>query len=303
MSTLPESALDPRRIAPAVALAARQVYWSVRRELWEDRFIFIAPLTVAAIVLAGFVLSTSYSITEVLKLPPALRQDIIEKPYDLAAFAMMVTGFFVAAFYCLDALHSERRDHSILFWKSLPVSDLATVLSKAAIPLVILPLVVFAITVTLQLTMLLFNWVMMLGDSRNIAALWNHMPLLGKSLWFLYGLAAISPWYAPIYGWLMMISGWARRATLLWAVLPVIVVGVLDRLVSDTSHVQYFLQYRFFGWYAEAFDFKPHGGHLGLPVAVDPLKFLSTPGMWLGLAFAAGFFVAAARLRRYRGPL
>ena len=58
-------------------------------------------------------------------------------------------------FYCLDALYGERRDRSILFWKSLPVSDLTTVLSKASIPIVVLPLLTFAVTVATQLIMLL----------------------------------------------------------------------------------------------------------------------------------------------------
>ena len=68
-----------------------------------------------------------------------------------------MTALFVVIFYCLDALYGERRDRSILFWKSLPVSDLTTVLAKASIPLVVLPLVVFAITVAVQLAMLLLS--------------------------------------------------------------------------------------------------------------------------------------------------
>ena len=87
-----------------------------------------------------------------LALDPAQQHDTIEQPYDVAALLLMVTAFIVAVFYCLDALHGERRDRSILFWKSLPVSDLTTVLSKASIPLVVLPLIIFAITVAPQLS-------------------------------------------------------------------------------------------------------------------------------------------------------
>ena len=64
----------------------------------------------------------------------------------MAARLIMGTTLLVAIFYCLGALHSERRDRSILFWKSLPVSDLTAVLAKATIPIVILPLLAFAIT-------------------------------------------------------------------------------------------------------------------------------------------------------------
>ena len=80
-------------------------------------------------------------------LDPVLQYNLIEHSYMMAALLIMATTIIVALFYCLDALHGERRDRSILFWKSLPVSDLTTVLSKAGIPIVILPLIGFAITV------------------------------------------------------------------------------------------------------------------------------------------------------------
>ena len=80
----------------------------------------------------------------VLLLDP-IKQRAIEQPYDVAAMLMILTVFVVGVFYCLDALHGERRDRSILFWKSLPVSDLTTVLSKVIVPLVVLPLISFAI--------------------------------------------------------------------------------------------------------------------------------------------------------------
>ena len=140
--------------------ATRPLYWSVRRELWENRSIYIAPLIVAAVQVFGFAIST-IGLAErrraVLLFDPAHQRAAIEQPYDLAAMMMIFTVFIVGVFYCLDALHGERRDRTILFWKSLPVSDLTTVLSKAIIPLVILPLLAFAITVCVQLIMVLIN--------------------------------------------------------------------------------------------------------------------------------------------------
>ena len=78
-------------------------------------------------------------------------------PYDIAAMMIIITAFIIGVFYCLDALHSERRDRSILFWKSLPVSDLTTVLSKASVPLAILPLIVLPIVVVMQFIMMLIS--------------------------------------------------------------------------------------------------------------------------------------------------
>ena len=130
----------------------------MRRELWENRSIYIAPLIVAAVQVFGFAIST-IGLAErrraVLLLDPAKQRAAIEPPYDIAAMMMIFTVFIVGVFYCLDALHGERRDRSILFWKSLPVSDLTTVLSKAIIPLAVLPMISFAMVVCVQLIMVL----------------------------------------------------------------------------------------------------------------------------------------------------
>src|SRR6266496_4409666 len=208
----------------------RPLYWSVRREVWENRSIYIAPLIVAAVQVFGFAIST-IGLAErrraVLLLDPAHQRAAIEMPYDLAAMMMIFTVFIVGVFYCLDALHGERRDRSILFWKSLPVSDLTTVLSKASIPLVVLPLLTFTITVAMQLIMLLLSSAVLLGNGLNVATLWTQLSFVQMSLLLLYHLVTVHAlWPAPIYAWLLLVSGWARRAAFLWAVLPLLAIGV-----------------------------------------------------------------------------
>src|SRR5204863_3140653 len=149
----------------------------------------------------------------------------------------MATTFVVGVFYCLDALHGERRDRSILFWKSLPVSDLTTVLSKASIPLVVLPLLTFTITVAMQLIMLLLSSAVLLGSGLNVATLWTQLSFVQMSLLLLYHLVTVHAlWPAPIYAWLLLVSGWARRAAFLWAVLPLLAIGVFEKIVFHTSH-------------------------------------------------------------------
>src|SRR6266496_2719316 len=150
-------------VGPAVTdrrYRTRPLYWGVCRELWENRSIYIAPVTVAVVALFGFMIST-YGMPErsrgVLLMDPAKQRALIGAPYDVAAMVLIFTVFIVGVFYCLDALYGERRDRSILFWKSLPVSDLTTVLSKVSIPLVILPLVAFAMVVSVQLIMMLMT--------------------------------------------------------------------------------------------------------------------------------------------------
>jgi ABC-2 type transport system permease protein len=283
--------------------APRPFYWSVWRELWENRSIYIAPILVAIVVLFGFLVST-IGLPErrraVLLLDPAKARGAIEAPYDMAAIMLVFTAFIVGVFYCLDALYGERRDRSILFWKSLPVSDLTTVLSKTTIPLLVLPLVTFAIIIATQLVMLLWTSVLLITHGMSPASTWTHVALFRNSLVLLYGLVAIALWHAPIYGWALLISGWARRATFLWAVVPFLAIGFFEKITFGTSHFASMLKSRLMGFAPEAFAFNAHS--IASP-QLTPLRYLTTPDLWFGLLFAAMFLAAAIRLRRYRGPL
>ena len=286
--------------------ATRPFYWSVRRELWENRSIYIAPLIVAAVQVFGFAVST-IGLAErrraVLLLDPATQRARIGEPYDMAVSTLFITALIVGVFYCLDALHGERRDRSILFWKSLPVSDLTAVLSKATIALVVLPLVSFAVIACLQLVILLYTSVVLILHGMSPATTWAHFPLIREWVMLLYGLVVITLWYAPICGWLLLVSAWARRVTFLWAVLPIIAIEILEKLAFNTSYFSGRVTDRLLiGFFPIAF------GGSSQPT-IDPLarltpgKFLSTSNLWIGLVLAAVFLAAAIRLRRYRGPI
>jgi len=302
-----EPASDPQSLAPAVMRPTRPFYWSVRRELWENRSIYIAPLVVAAIEVFGFAIS-AIGLPErrrgVLLLDPAKQRALVEQPYDIAAMMMIFTAFIVGVFYCLDALHGERRDRSILFWKSLPVSDLTVLLSKAIIPLLVLPAFAFAIIVCAHLVMLLMTSVALLAHGMNPATTWIIVPFFQNSVVLLYGLIAIALWHAPIYGWLLLVSGWARRATFLWAVLPLLAIGFLEKIAFNTSHFGSMLKDRLIGFAPAAFDFQGRAHPTIDSLAqLTPVRYLSSPGLWLGLVVATALLLAAVRLRRSRGPI
>jgi len=216
---------------------------------------------------------------------------------------LIFTAFIIGVFYCLDALHGERRERSILFWKSLPVSDLTTVLSKTSVPLVVLPLVSFAIIVVTQFIMLVISTAALL-PSGLASTTWANFNLFQESLILLYGLVAIALWHAPIYGWALLVSGSARRATFLWAVLPLLAIGFFEKITFNTSYFASMLKDRLLGFAPEAFDFQPQR-HVAIDsmIQLTPGRYLTSAGLWIGLAFAAAFIAAAVRLRRYRGPL
>ncbi len=288
-------------------LPTRPLYWSVWRELWENRSLYIAPLIVAFVQVIGFAFS-AVGLAERRRgllqlLDPAKQRAGIEASYDLAAMLMIFTVFIVGAFYCLDALYGERRDRSILFWKSLPVSDLTTILSKVVIPLVVLPVICFAIAVCVQLIMVLETSIVLVTHGMSPASTWLIIPFFQDWLVLLYGLVVLALWHAPIYGWLLLVSGWARRATFLWAVLPVIVIQIFEKITFGTAHFGAFIGHRLFGFAPHAFSFSGHNPSIESLGQLTPGRYLFTPDLWLGLLVAAAFLFAAVRLRRYRGPL
>jgi ABC-2 type transport system permease protein len=297
-NAMPDAPLGPQESTPAAvppATQTRPLYWSIRRELWENRSIYIAPLVAAGVVLIAFLIATIGR--AVATVDSAQKAAVLAERNDFAAGVLMATAFIVGVFYCLDALHGERRDRSVLFWKSLPVSDLTTVLSKASIPLVVLPLIIFAVIVATQLIMLLLSSAALLMSGLSAAP---STPWLQTTLILLYHLLTVHAlWYAPIYAWLLLVSGWARRAVFLWAVLPLLAIGVVEKIVFNTSYFATMMLHRLTG---------PERSHLAAPGSVpahpmmtfDPGAFLSSPGLWIGLAVAAAFLAAAVRLRRYR---
>lgn len=286
--------------SPVSIPATRLMYWSIRRELWEHRSICVAPLAVAGLAFVGFSLGSILGIWE-----PALRlnPEQPQGPYDMVAGLMMLTGIVVSVFYCLDALHGERRDRSILFWKSLPVSDATTVLAKASIPLVILPLLIVAITVAVQWLMLLLSSAVLLVSGQSVATLWTKLSLFRMSWLMLYHVVtAHALWPAPVYCWLLLVSGWPRRATVLWAILPVVAIGGVEELVFHTWHFAHMVGARLLG--AAPTVVSSPGTFPTHPMThIAPDLFLGSPGLWIGLALATVFLAAAVRLRRYREPI
>ncbi|MEY2494488.1 MAG: type transport system permease protein [Verrucomicrobiota bacterium] len=303
-----ETSFESRAIAPMSA--TRPFFWSVRRELWENRSIYIAPLIAAGVVLFGFGI-TAFSLPRLrlnaLALESTRQRAAIEMPYDAAAMMIMFTVFIVGIFYCLDALYGERRDRSILFWKSLPVSDLTSVLSKAIVPLAILPLLTLVIVLATQFIMLLLSTAVLL-PSGLAGTTWQLLPWPRLSLILLYGLVTSALWEAPIFAWLLLISSWARRATFLWAVLPWLAISAIEKLAFDTTFFIRMLVHRLTGGFQEGFVVVHYPKDAHVPVVdrltqFDPLKFLGSPGLWIGLVIAAAFLIGTIRLRRYRGPL
>lgn len=297
---VPESQVGSQAFAPALFSATRPFFWSIRRELWENRSIYIAPLVAAVVALFGS-LTKTITLRHSHTLSPEQQHEALAMPYEMAGALIMGTAFIVGIFYTLDALYGERRDRSILFWKSLPVSDLTVVLSKLIIPLAVLPLLSFAITVVTQFCMLLLSSVVLLGSGLNVATMWTHSLLFHVSLMLLYHIVTVHGlWYAPFYGWMLLVSVGAPRAPFVWAFLPPFLIVAVENLTFNTHYFASMLLHRLTGPETPA---PPNSSMMAQMAAITPIRFFSEPGLWIGLAIAAAFIFAAIRLRRYRGPI
>jgi ABC-2 type transport system permease protein len=293
--------------ATATYKETRPLYWSVRRELWENRSIYLAPIIVAAIVLFANFISMAVRLPHRVRglsgLASSRQLSAITTQYGLAASMILFSGFIVALFYCIDALNSERRDRSILFWKSLPVSDRITVLAKASIPLLVLPVITYAVALVTQGVMAMMGTVIVAAHGINPILMWAQLPLVRMSVIMFYGLFAHVLWYAPIYAWLLLLSAWSKRATALWVLLPLFGILFIEQMAFGTRYFISLVMYRMSGAMTAAFTVNAAKADIGRLSQLAPLKFLTTPGLWAGLAFAALCLAAAVRLRRNREPI
>jgi ABC-2 type transport system permease protein len=273
----------------------------IRREFWEHRALWIAPLAVAAALLAVAAifghqqlvhLDTSDGATAG-RAPPVFEIMIIGW-----AMIFYVTAAIMASVYLMDCLYGERRDRSILFWKSLPVSNTQTVLVKFLVGLVIVPLGSFLLA---ALTSALASGIL---AARHSAALNGDLPLWDTLTWLrlqgvmLYAVVVTLLWYAPYAAYLMLASAWARRSPYMWALIPPILLVLFEHMVFGTNYVSRVLLRS----YSELtrLAFRSDGGSGLLANFPDPAVLLASPQFWLGLAAAALMLALTIRLRRYR---
>ncbi len=294
--------------------AVKPYLWSVRREVWENRTAVIAPAVAAAVVLVGFLLGlTGVSHWSVTNMnwnghntvdggDPGRFLRLV--PYFAIAVISMVTAFIAAAFYCLGALHNERKDRTVLFWKSLPVSDVIAVAAKATLPLVVIPLVVCVVVPIFQGVMLLASAILAAARPDSPAAALASYPLLSDMGVLVWGVFTQALWYAPVWGWLFLVSAWARRAPFLWAIGVPIGVSIVERMGVGSDVIGRFISQRLSGGFAQAFSSAPQSrsGPMS-PVHIEAARFVTSADVWFGLVLGVALTAGAVWLRRTREPI
>ncbi len=284
-----------RTSAAASISAGRLFYWSVRREIWENRSIYIAPAAVAGLLIVGLLIAVTRG---ALHISGDMNTDTghnLVAAYDVASAAIMGVALIVSGFYCLSTMQGERSSRSILFWKSLPVSDTTTVMAKAAIPFVVIPAILMALVIATHLVELLIFSATFAAQGVSASLAWPQPGLPQVWLMTVYHLVTIHVlWYAPLFAYMLMVSAWSKRAPFLWAVVPPVLAGVVEKIAFNTTYVFQLLRDRFT---AESTGAMVHGMKMD-SMEIEPLQFLAAPGLWIGLVVAAGFLVVTVRLRR-----
>ena len=297
-----------REFTPAARIAAGSTLaMLVRREFWEHRALWIAPLVVAALmVVSAFVASVKYSLTHAdMHHDGSEGMTMFSVMQSAVSMPLALVTLIVLSFYLLDCLYAERKDRSILFWKSLPVSDNLTVLSKLLVALLVVPLGVFALGLLVSLSFVgIWELNAAFGRLPPIPG-WDTLAWLKGEMALLACLMVGVLWYAPFAAYLLVVSAWARRSPFLWATVPVVLAPLLERMAFGTTYLWKLLAYRTYGIWQTLFPY-PHLGHGradALASVFGQLRFgaaFSDVDLWLGLAVTAALVFAAIRLRRYR---
>lgn len=294
----------------------------LKREVWEHRSIYVTPLAIASIVTLGTLAMLMFA-------------GGFAKELDIAIFGatniagdaerkVALTGFFVGTswvfllaamvltiFYTLDSLYAERKDKSILFWRSLPITDAEAVISKLATAIVVIPLATVAAIIATHIVNLLVTsiWVSVKGgDAGHL--IWGSVPLLDNWLAALIVTLASAIWMSPFVGWFLFVSAFTKRSPLLMAFMPLVVIPLLELIFLRSSVFAEAVFTRrgmiplFKGMDMEAF-FDEESLHVNEEIVsllahLDVVQFLTSTSMWGGVVVCALFVTAAIYVRRYR---
>lgn len=308
----------------------------LRRELWENRGSFMTtPIVIGGLILLTAVVAAAVGLYFENQFDPdgftvkkGLEQLKQIAPEELPEARAFFTGFLwmvsavlnlgltiVVFFYLLGALYDDRRDGSVMFWRSLPVSDFATVLSKLVAAMALAPLITLAAIIVVHVGLLLLGIVLTSThglSAGSVLELSNPVPVWPKLLlaYFVQGF-----WALPVYGWLLLVSAAARSKPFLWAFLPPIVIGLLLGAVQFARSFSFdgyffiteFFRRLFLGALPVSINIERDSISVGadsVPVSIVTysglLERFTEPAMWGGIAVGVAFIAIAVYVRRYR---
>jgi ABC-2 type transport system permease protein len=295
----------------------------LQREIWEHRAILIVPLVVALLIVltsltgqvtVGELEHVDLAIIGATNMPENARSAALSGIMIALSSTFIFAMWILMIFYTLDSLYAERKDRSILFWRSIPCTDFETVLSKLLTAILVIPLATFAIIIATHLLVLLniSIWIDLRGGSAW-HVIWSAVPFADNWTATLVILLALPLWLSPFIGWSLFVSAFTKRSPLLTAALPIVLLPMLEKLLSDTTlfaeafFVRTVQMPLFAGLdniellFQEGDEFAMLAeAKLSLLSLMDLGGFLTDPQLWLGFIVCGLFTAAAIYVRRYR---
>ena len=282
----------------------------IRREFWEHRALWMAPIAMAALYLIVCLIPGSAGIgldgpgrhtADDGSMMPMIYVQLI---FTGVLFALMSVVIF---FYLSDCLYAERKDRSILFWKSLPVSDTATVLSKLLVASVVVPIGIYVLAVITNVLAFGILYARLHSDAVfGPFVHWNTGDWLHLNGILLADILIVTLWYAPVVAYQLLMSAWAKGSVLVWTILPPLLAILGERLIFGTWYVGRLIGERIgINLTGVAVGHRPPQIAQSLHAStifdqIDAFGLLTTPQMWIGIAVAAVLVFATIRIRRYR---
>jgi ABC-2 type transport system permease protein len=295
----------------------------IRRELWEHRAIFVTPLVIGTIVTLGTLTALMFvgDFQKELNLAIFGAQNVageFERRAALTAFYGGTSWLFLlglgglTVFYALDALYAERKDKSILFWRSLPVTDAETVISKLVTALLVIPAIAIVGIILTHLVNLVITsiWVASKGGSAGML-IWGSVPFFDNWMATILVIYASAIWLSPFLGWFLFVSAWTKRAPFLVAFLPLVLVPMIEGIFLRSAHFAEAVWGRgakipLFQAGIDVEEFfdeerlQLSEEMVSLLAHIDVGRFLSSMDTWLGIVVCGLLTTAAIYVRRYR---
>ena len=297
----------------------------IRREVWEHRSVYVTPIAIAVIMtlvsVAGMVTVSAFDREVELAIfgASSIAGDA-ERKAALTVFFLGTSWIFLLAlailitFYSLDSLYAERKDKSVLFWRSLPVTDAETVLSKLLTAVVVIPLVTVAAIIVTHLVNLVISSIWLAingGDAGHL--IWGSVPLLDNWTAALIVTLASVIWMSPFVGWFLLVSAYAKRSPILLAIMPLVVIPLIEwiffrsvvfaEIVFGRGGMLPLFRGMDLERYFDEDRMRVDEGAVSLLAHLDLAGFLGSPSLWAGVLVCGLFTTGAVYLRRYRGEV
>jgi len=286
------------------------------REYWENRrAIFTTPLVITALSIVIIIISMgimgrsihingeAFTLQEVIanmsnKDAQGLKENIDHLL--LASSAPIMIGvWFCMVFTALGSLYDERKDNSILFWKSMPVSDLQTVLSKLLTVTLVIPFVAVGFAFIFQIFLLIAGSLSTIGtDYSAWDMLWSATNLPAMVLNEVIYIIIYSLWALPVFAWFMFASVVAKRSPLLVASIPVALFALFEGLFFHTRYLLGFISNHLSGGHILGATFDDDFNHFDPRSSLEILASAGQPAFWVGLGVAAVLLYITVQLRK-----